>query len=123
MDGLEALGLPTAGSLKRHLALDIHLQIAGLEDIASGVRVEIPRVAQQLIQDRDSTVLDRLTDVIDLRELSLMEDGGSIPMSAVEERAPHVAVVFAFETAKAVASIWPAFVNARDKSVTDGSTE
>jgi len=123
MDDLEALGLPTTNSFKRQLALDVHLQLAGLEDIAGGIRVEIPRVAQQLMRDRDRTVLNRIADVIDLRELSMMGDGESIPISAVEERAPHVAVVLAFETAKAVAGIWPAFVNAREKSVPDGSAD
>lgn len=123
MDDPEALGLPTIDSFKRQLALDIHLQLAGLEDIASGIRVEIPRVAQQLMRDRDGAVINRLADVIDLGELSLMGDGEGIPISAVEERAPHVAVVWAFETAKALAGIWPAFVNAREKSVTDGSAD
>lgn len=116
---LDDLGLSPTDTFKHQLALDVHLQIAGLEDLAGGIRVDIPRIAQQLVRDRDGSVLNRLSDVVDLGELSLMGDGESIPLFAVEERAPHVSVVFAFETAKALASIWPLFVNASEKSAPD----
>lgn len=58
------------------------------------------------MRDRDENVLERLADAINFRELSLMAEGEGIPLAALEERAPHVAVVLAFETAKAVASLW-----------------
>jgi hypothetical protein len=113
------LGLPQIWAYERELALDCFLQVAGLEALA-GLNVDIPRLTQDLIRDRDDRVLTRLSDVVDLGELTLLGDGERIPLEAIEKRVPHVSVVMAYETARALAALWPVFRKAAGISERDG---
>lgn len=122
MRDLNDLGLPTSDACRRKLALDPYLQLAGLEDIA-GLSVDISRLGNELLRDRNTAVLKRLENLIDLGELTVLGEGDGIPISAIEERAPHVSVLMVYETTRAVAALWPAFLKAAQEAGSDGTDE
>lgn len=98
-------GAARVDAFKADLARDLPLQIAGLVDLAQRPDIDLGRLIRDVRKARDSNVLIRLAESVDLLELVRHADGETISLEDLEERVPHSSVIYTFESAQAVAAL------------------